>query len=104
MEERLKTMEEEMQRIKTIVQNQDIILQSFDVEAGRRLAMLDADITKTKNVFVEAVDQIWNEQKDPKEELEIQVLKLENQMAKLTLDWQIEHSLPQKEVPRKFGL
>jgi hypothetical protein len=70
MEERLKTMEEDMQRIKTTVQNQDIILQGFDVEAGRRLAMLDADITKTKNVFAEAVDQVRQEHKDPKEELE----------------------------------
>jgi hypothetical protein len=70
MEERLKTMEEEMKRIKNIVQNQDNILQSFDVEAGRRLAMLDADITKTKNVFVEVVDQVRHEHKDPKEELE----------------------------------
>jgi hypothetical protein len=103
MEERLKTMEEELKRIKNIVQNQDNILQSFDVEAGRRLAMLDADITKTKNVFTEAVDQVQHEHKDPKEEFETRVLKLETQMEKLTLNWQLERDLPQKEVPRNFG-
>jgi hypothetical protein len=32
--------------------------------------MLDADITKTKNVFTEAVDQVRHEHKDPKEEFE----------------------------------
>ena len=103
MEERLKTMEEDMQRIKTIVQNQDIILQSFDAEAGRRFAMLDEDITKTKNIFVEAVDQVQQEHKEPKEELETRVLKLETQLEKLNLDWKLEHGLPQKEIPRIFS-
>jgi hypothetical protein len=70
MEERLKTMEEDMQRIKATVQHQEIILQRLDAEAGGRLAMLDADITNTKNVFAEAVDQVRQEHKDPKEELE----------------------------------
>jgi hypothetical protein len=66
--------------------------------------MLDEDITKTKNVFIEAMDQVRHEHKDPKEEIETRVLKLETQLEKLTLDWQIEHVLPQKEVPRKFVL
>ena len=97
-------MENELKRIKNIVQNQDNILQSFDVEAGRRLAMLDEDITKTKNVFTEALDQVQHEHKDPKEKFETRVLKLETQMAELTLNWHLERDPPPKEVPRNFGL
>jgi len=96
MEEILKTLEEDMQRIKTTVQNQEIILQGFDVEAGQRLAMLDANITKTKNIFAETVEQVQQEYKDPKKELEARVLKLETQLEKLTKDWKNEHDLPQK--------
>jgi hypothetical protein len=102
MEERLKTIEEELKRIKNIVKNQDNFLQSFDVEAGRRLAMLDEDITKTKNVFTEAMDQIRHEHKDPKKELETRVLKLETQMEKLNPGLATQAGLPKKEAPRKF--
>jgi len=66
----------------------------LDVEAGGRLAMLDANITNTKNVFAEAVDQVRQEHKDPKEELEAWVLKLETQLEKSTKDLQNEQGLP----------
>jgi hypothetical protein len=103
MEDRLKAMEEELKRIKHYLHNQDDFLQNVHVEAGRRLEILEADITTTKLRFSEELGQIRQEHKDPKKEFEEQVNKLESQMEKLNQDWQLERGFPKKEAPRKFG-
>jgi hypothetical protein len=102
-EERLKSVEEELKRLKQFLQNQDDFLQNLDIEAGRRLEMLEADITSTKIGFSEELEQIRNEVKDPQKEFEERVSKLEVQMEKLNKDWHLERDLPKNEGPRKFG-
>jgi hypothetical protein len=79
-------VEEELKRLKQFLQNQDDFLQNLDIEAGRRLEMLEADITSTKIGFSEELEQIRNEFKDPKKEFEERVSKLEAQMEKLNKD------------------
>jgi hypothetical protein len=51
MEERMKSVEEELKRLKQFLQNQDDFLQNLDIEAGRRIEMLEVDITLTKIGF-----------------------------------------------------
>jgi hypothetical protein len=64
MEERLKLMEEELKRLKYFLHNQDDFLQNLDIEAGRRLEMLEADITSTKIGFTKELEQVRTEFKD----------------------------------------
>ena len=103
MEERLKSMEEELKRLKHFLHNQDDFLQNLDIETGRRLEMLEADITSTKIWFPEELEQICTEFKDRKKEFKERVSKLEAQMEKLNKDRQLEWDFPKNEGPRKFG-
>jgi hypothetical protein len=48
MKERLKSLEEDLQRLKQLSHNLDDFIQNMDIDAGRKLEMLEADITTTK--------------------------------------------------------
>jgi hypothetical protein len=79
--ERLKSLEEGLHRLKQLLHNHDDFLQNMDIEAGRRLEMIEADITSTKIGFSEELEHLCKEFKDPKKELEERVNKLEEQMT-----------------------
>lgn len=64
-EERLNSLEEDLQRLKHMLHHQMDFLQNLDIYAGRRLEMLEADITTTKFGLTEELGKLRKELKDP---------------------------------------
>jgi hypothetical protein len=60
--------------------NLDEFLQNLDIEVGRRLEILEADITSTKFGLLEELGKLRKDLKEPKKEFEYKVSKLEEQM------------------------
>jgi hypothetical protein len=60
--------------------NLDEFLQNLDIEVGRRLEILEADITSTKFGLLEELGKLRKDLKEPKKEFEYKVNKLEEQM------------------------
>jgi hypothetical protein len=63
--------------------------------------MIEDDITTTRIGFLEDLEHICKEVKDPKKEFKERVSKLEAQMEKMNKDWHLEQDLPKNEGPRK---
>jgi hypothetical protein len=95
-EERLKALEDDVQHLKQLLQNQLDFLENLDIDAGRRLEMLEADITSTKFGLSEEIGKLHQTIKGPKQDLEDRVTQLEEKMAQLNKDWQQERIQPKK--------
>jgi hypothetical protein len=103
MEERLASLEENLQSLKHQLHNLDDFLQNLDIDAGRRLEMLEADITSTKFRLSEELGKLCKDLKEPKQEFEDRVNKLEEQMEQLNKDWKQERDLSKKGGSKNFG-
>jgi hypothetical protein len=79
-EERLNSLEEALQRLKHMLDHQLDFLENLDIDAGRCLEMLEADITTTKFGLTEELGKLRKELKDPKQEFENRVSCLEEKM------------------------
>jgi hypothetical protein len=66
MEERLEALAENMQHLRHQLNNLDDFLQKLDINVGRRLDMLENDITSTKFGLSKELGKLRKELKDPK--------------------------------------
>ena len=87
MEERLKEMDKALANLQQLLHNQLDFLENLDVEAGRRLEQLKADITMTKIGFAEELDKLHKELKNPQQEFDERMEQLEAKMAQLNSNW-----------------
>jgi hypothetical protein len=86
-EERLKEMDKALANLQQLLQHQLDFLENLDVEAGRRLEQLEADITMTKIGFAEELDKLHKELKNPQQEFDERMEQLEAKMAQLNSNW-----------------
>jgi predicted nucleic acid-binding Zn-ribbon protein len=87
MEERLAALETNVQCLRHQLNNLDDFLQNLDVDAGRRMEMLENDITTTKFGLSEELGKLCKDLKDPKQEFEDRVNNLEQQMEQMNKEW-----------------
>jgi predicted nucleic acid-binding Zn-ribbon protein len=76
------------------------LLQNLDIDAGRRLEMLEADITTTKFGLTEELGKLRKELRDPKQEFENRVSNLEEKMKQLNKEWKTERDQPKQDDPK----
>jgi len=93
MEERIKSLEEGLQHLKHLLHNQLDFLHNLDIDARRRLEVLEVDIASTKFGLSEEIGKLHKAFKDPKQELEDRVSHLEEKMEQLNKDWKQERDL-----------
>lgn len=72
-----------MQHLRHQLNNLDDFLQNLDINARRRLEMLENDITSTKFGLSEELGKLRKDLKDPKQEFDERVSSLEQQMEQL---------------------
>jgi chromosome segregation ATPase len=94
--ERLAALEANMQHLRHQLNNLDDFLQNLDIDAGRRLEMLENDITSTKFKLSEELGKLRKDLKDPKQEFEERVSNLEQQMEQLNKEWKQERDQSKK--------
>jgi hypothetical protein len=63
-------LEDGVQHLKQLLQNQLDFLENLDIDAGRRLEMLEVDITSTKFRLSEEIGKLHQTIKRPKQDLE----------------------------------
>jgi predicted nucleic acid-binding Zn-ribbon protein len=97
-EERLNSLEEDLQRLKHMLHHQLDFLQNLDIDAGRRLEMLEADITTTKFGLTEELGKLRKELRDPKQEFENRVSNLEEKMKQLNKEWKRRGTSPSRMI------
>jgi hypothetical protein len=85
--ERLKEMDKALENLKQLLQHRLDFLENLDMEAGRRMEQLEADIITTKIGFLEELDKLHKEIKNPQQEFEERMDQLEAKMAQLNSDW-----------------
>jgi uncharacterized protein YydD (DUF2326 family) len=66
MEERITALEENVQKLRSMLINLDDFLQNLDSEAGRRMEVLENDIIHTRSGLCEELGKLRKELKDPK--------------------------------------
>jgi hypothetical protein len=86
-EDRLNALEDALKNLKQMLNHQLDFLQNLDIDAGRRLELLEGDITTMKFELTEELGKLRKELKDPKQEFEVRVSQLEEKMAQLNKDW-----------------
>jgi hypothetical protein len=69
-EERLKALEDGVQHLKQLLQNKLNFLENLDIDAGRRLEMLEVDNTSTKFGLSEEIGKLHQTIRGPKQDLE----------------------------------
>jgi hypothetical protein len=100
IEERLNSLEEDLQRIKNMLHYQLDFLQNLDIDAGRCLEILEADITTTKFGLTKELGKLRKELRDPKQEFENRVSNLEEKMKQLNKEWKTERDQSKKDDPK----
>jgi predicted nucleic acid-binding Zn-ribbon protein len=96
MEKRLVALEVSMQHLKHHLNNLDDFLQNLDINVGRRLEMLENDITFTKFGLSEELGKLRKELKNPKQKFDERVNSLEQQMEQLNKEWKKERDHTKK--------
>jgi hypothetical protein len=99
-EERLNSLEDNLQRLKQMLEHQLDFLQNLDIDAGRRLEMLEDDITSTNCGLTEELGKLRKELKDPKQEFENRINSLEEKMEQLNKEWKEERDQSKKGDPK----
>ena len=87
VEERLKQLDEKLEKLKNMLQYQLDFLENLDSEAGRRMEQLEQDLSFVKIGFTEELDKLHQELKSPQERFEDRIEGLEDKLAKLNLEW-----------------
>jgi len=87
VEERLKQLDEKLEKLKNMLQFQLDFLENLDSEAGRRMEQLEQDLSFVKIGFTEELDKLHQELKSPQEQFEDRIGDLEDKLAKLNLEW-----------------
>ena len=87
VEERLKQLDEKLEKLKNMLQFQLDFLENLDSEAGRRMEQLEQDLSFVKIGFTEELDKLHQELKSPQEKFEDRIGDLEDKLSKLNLEW-----------------
>jgi DNA mismatch repair ATPase MutS len=87
VEERLKQLDDTLEKLKQSLQFQLDFLENLDTEAGRRMEQLEQDLTFVKIGFSEELDKLHQELKSPQEKFEDRIGELEGKLSKLNLEW-----------------
>ena len=87
VEERLKQLDDTLEKLKQSLQFQLDFLENLDTEAGRRLEQLEQDLTTVKIGFSEELDKLHQELKIPQDEFEDRIDELEGKLSKLNIEW-----------------
>jgi hypothetical protein len=83
VEERLKQLDDTLEKLKQSLQFQLDFLENLDTEAGRRMEQLEQDLTSVKIGFSEELDKLHQELKSPQEKFEDRIGELESKLSKL---------------------
>jgi predicted nucleic acid-binding Zn-ribbon protein len=87
VEERLKQLDDKLEKLKNMLQFQLDFLENLDSEAGRRMEQLEQDLSFVKIGFTEELDKLHQELKSPQEKFEDRIGDLEDKLSKLNLEW-----------------
>jgi TolA-binding protein len=87
VEERLKQLDDKLEKLKNSLQFQLAFLENLDSEAGRRMEQLEQDLSFVKIGFSEELDKLHQELKSPQEKFEDRIGELEGKLSKLNLEW-----------------
>jgi hypothetical protein len=87
VEERLKQLDDTLEKLKQSLQFQLDFLENLDTEAGRRMEQLEQDLTSVKIGFSEELDKLHQELKSPQEKFEDRIGELESKLSKLNMEW-----------------
>jgi hypothetical protein len=87
VEERLKQLDDTLEKLKQSLQFQLDFLENLDTEAGRRMEQLEQDLTTVKIGFSEELDKLHQELKIPQEKFEDRIGELESKLSKLNIEW-----------------
>jgi hypothetical protein len=87
VEERLKHLDDKLEKLKNMLQFQLDFLENLDSEAGRRMEQLEQDLSFVKIGFTEELDKLHQELKSPQERFEDRIGDLEDKLSKLNLEW-----------------
>jgi len=93
-------LEEDLQRLKNMLHHQLDFLQKLDIDAGRNLEMLEADITTKKFGLTEELGKLHKELRDPKQEFENRVSNLEEKMKQLNKEWKTKRDQSKQDDPK----
>jgi chromosome segregation ATPase len=87
VEERLKQLDDTLEKLKQSLQFQLDFLENLDTEAGRRMEQLEQDLSSVKIGFSEELDKLHQELKIPQEKFEDRIGELESKLSKLNMEW-----------------
>jgi hypothetical protein len=87
VEERLKQLDDKLEKLKNSLQFQFDFLENLDSEAGRRMEQLEQDLSFVKIGFTEELDKLHQELKIPQAKFEDRIGDLEDKLSKLNLEW-----------------
>ena len=94
MDEQITSLEEELEKLRGLLVNLEDFLQSLDNEAGRRMEVLENDILFTRSGLSEELWKLRKDMENPKQDHEVRVWNLEQQMEQLNKEWKEEREQP----------
>lgn len=87
VEERLKQLDDKLEKLKNMLQFQLDFIENLDSEAGRRMEQLEQDLSFVKIGFAEELDKLQQELKNPQERFADRIGELEDKLSKMNLEW-----------------
>jgi hypothetical protein len=87
VEERLKQLDDKLEKLKNMLQFQLDFLENLDSEAGRRMEQLEQDLSFVKIGFSEELDKLQQELQNPQERFADRIGELEDKLSKMNLEW-----------------
>jgi len=87
VEERLKQLDDKLEKLKNMLQFQLDFIENLDSEAGRRMEQLEQDLSFVKIGFAEELDKLQQELQNPQERFADRIGELEDKLSKMNLEW-----------------
>lgn len=91
VEERLKQLDDKLEKLKNTLQFQLDFLENLDSEAGRRMEQLEQDLSFVKIGFSEELDKLHQELKSPQEKYEDRIGELEVKLRMGGKFWKVDN-------------
>jgi hypothetical protein len=87
VEERLKQLDDKLEKLKNMLQFQLDFIENLDSEAGRRMEQLEQDLSFVKIGFAKELDKLQQELQNPQERFADRIGELEDKLSKMNLEW-----------------
>ena len=87
VEERLKQLDDKLEKLKNMLQFQLDFLENLDSEAGRHMEQLEQDLSFVKIGFSEELEKLQQELQNPQERFADRIGELEDKLSKMNLEW-----------------